>query len=45
MLGDVAASERCRTDDLEEYGFGGVAEMGLGRRWAGMGENEFVYED
>ena len=32
IVGNGAAMERCRTDDLEEYGLGGVGEIGLGRR-------------
>lgn len=45
VVGNGAAMERCKTDDLEEYGLGGVVGMGLGRRCAGIGEKEFAYDD
>ena len=41
---EMGDSERCRMDERSEYEFAGV-DSGRGRRWAGIGECEFTYED
>lgn len=46
--GEEEGIDMCKTEARCEYGFGGAdggEEMGRGRRCAGMGECEFVYED